>query len=79
MTSGDIVFSSITIRRLVGGLKWNSDDYLFWIFFSKCKLLYLHASSSCHIVRDEWWPAAAAADDSTPHTLSQSHTRSVLG
>ena len=27
MTSGAIVLSSIAIRRFVGGLKWNSDDY----------------------------------------------------
>ena len=27
MTSGSIVFSSITIRRLVKGVKWNSVDY----------------------------------------------------
>ena len=27
--------------------------------------VYFHISSSCHIVRDEWWTAAAAADDST--------------
>ena len=38
--------------------------------------LYLHVSSSCDIVRDEWWPAAAAADDLPPHTLP--HTRPVL-
>ena len=28
--------------------------------------LYLHVSSSYHTMRDEWWPAAAAAGDSTP-------------
>ena len=28
--------------------------------------LCLHVSSSCHIVRDEWWTAAAAAGHSTP-------------
>ena len=73
------MFSSITIQqlRLIGG---GCNGILTIVL--KCFLLiirlYPHASSSCHILRDEWWPTAAAADDSPPHTLNQPHTRSVL-
>ena len=60
------MLSSITMQRLNWGLKWNSGDYDFCLPIIR---LYLHASSYCHIVRDEWWPAAAAEYDSSPYTL----------
>ena len=52
------MFSSIAIRRLIGGVKWNSEECSGCVPIMR---LHLHASSSsCHIliVQDDWWTAA---------------------
>ena len=70
MTRGYHVFSSITIWRFIWGLKWKLCDSF------KCFTLNNTIVSSRHIVRDEWWPAAVAADEQPRHTLP--HTRPIL-
>ena len=53
MTSGGIVFSSITIRCLIGGLKWNSDNCSKILSpnndtMLQCMLLaYVHKNAKC--------------------------------
>ena len=39
---------------------------------------FSHASSSCHIVPNEWWSAAATAVIPSPQTLNQPYTRLVF-
>ena len=65
MATGPSFSSPLRYGVSIGGLKWNSGDC--FEFCLPIIRLYPHASASCHIVRDEWWPAAAVADDSPPH------------
>ena len=67
MTRGASGLAPLRYGVEIEALKWNSGD-CFEICLPIIRL-YLHASSSCHTVRNEWWPAAAAADNSPAHTL----------